>query len=133
MDEPSDPKNAGRMPERRAEGRTPLDIGARVVLLDGRSACTIENISFRGARIVSDLPAKVGDQGFLQRGGLDQFFAVNWADEGACGVSFDRELPSKIVRDLCDAAEGGAENEEARLREIGREWVAGTVGHSRDS
>ena len=120
-------------PSRRVEDRARLDIGAKVVLLDGRFACKIEDISHKGARIFADLPLEVGDQGFLQHDGLDQFFAVNWARDGSFGLSFDRELPPETMAALRQVAENYDDHREARLREFGRDWVAGRLGHATDA
>lgn len=131
MDKSSEPATSNA-PGRRVEERARLDIAARVVLLEGQFACTIEDISHKGARIIAELPIKVGDQGFLQHDGLDQFFAVNWVRDGSCGLSFDRALPPDIVRSLREVADDYDNHRAERLRQFGREWVEGRTGHSID-
>lgn len=111
---------------RRGGARARLNIPARLVLLDGYFGCTVENLSRAGARIACERELRRGDQGILKRDGLDQFFVVQWVRGGSCGLRFDDKLVSEeAIRELRQLSDFYEEDEDAGLREFGREWVQG--------
>ena len=114
---------AGR---RRGGARARLNIPARLVLLDGYCPCTVENLSRAGARIACERELRRGDQGILKRDGLDHFFIVQWVREGTCGLRFDDNLVTEeAIRALRMLSDLHDEDDEAGLREFGRNWVQG--------
>lgn len=111
---------------RRGGARARLNIPARLVLLDGYCPCTVENLSPAGARIACERELRRGDQGLLKRDGLDQFFIVQWGRGGSYGLRFDDHLVTEeAIRELRMLSDIRQEDEEAGLREFGREWVQG--------
>jgi hypothetical protein len=117
---------------RRRNARARLNIPARLVLLDGQCSCTIENISREGARVVTDHPLKLGDQGILRNNGLDQFFTVHWVRDGHFGLNLDDPIAEETILELRRLADNFESHRQAGLREIGREWVEGRSGSSID-
>jgi hypothetical protein len=116
----------GATGRRRGGARARLNIPARLVLLDGYCTCTVENLSRAGARITCDRELNRGDQGILKRDGLDQFFFVQWVRGGTCGLRFDDTLVSEeAIRELRQLSDLQDEDEDASLRQYGREWVQG--------
>jgi len=116
---------------RRLDARARLKIPARLVLLYGNCSCTVADISRRGACVAADQELKVGDHGILQRHGLDHFFTVHWVRDGRCGLSFEEAVPKETILSLRHLAENYESSTKEQLREFGREWVEGTVGHIR--
>jgi hypothetical protein len=115
---------------RRSNARARLNIPARVVLLDGYCGCTVENLSRKGARIVCEWELRRGDQGILQRDGLDQFFTVQWVRDGACGLNFEDPVPDESIVALRQVADNFEHHTTERMRDLGREWVEGRAGHT---
>ena len=126
------PAGFGTAAGRRGNARARLNIPARIVLLDGYCGCTVENLSRDGARVVCEWELKRGDQGIIQREGLDQFFTVRWVRDGSCGLNFDDPVAEETIfalRRLADDYEGYSEG---RAREFGRKWAQGDGPQSND-
>jgi hypothetical protein len=119
---------AGANAGRRSSPRARLNIPAQLVLLDGKCYCMVDNLSREGARIVPENELSVGDEGILQRDGLDQFFVVSWVDDGRCGLRFEEAVDDELVLALRRIADDYDNLREQQLREIGREWVEGRIG-----
>lgn len=117
---------------RRRNARARLNIPARIVLLDGYVGCTVENLSNKGARIACDRGLKRGDQGILKRDGLDEFFTVRWVRDECCGLRFDEAVSDDAIRELRQLADYYESDGRAQIREFGRDWVEGRIGHAED-
>ena len=121
---------SGAVTNRRTNARARLEIPARLILLDGQCRCTVDNLSREGARISCDQELEIGSHGILQRDGLEGFFTVQWAKEGHYGLNFDDPIQKPVILALRQIADDYDGHREESLREFGREWVAGTAGHS---
>ena len=116
----------------RSSARAELGIPGKLVLLDGNSACMVENISRKGACVLTRGALAKGAHGVVQCEGLDNFFEVEWEKDGRFGVSFDTVVPKDVILRLRHLAETREDGVDESAWKFGREWVEGTAGHSAD-
>ena len=76
------------------------DAPARLVLLAGEFECALEDISTSGARIITDVPLRTGNQGILRCSPLDVLFSVCWTEGKSAGLQFDEEASLGTIRQL---------------------------------
>lgn len=115
---------------RRACSRVRLRLPAKVMLLGGTSACTLESLSACGARIVSDKDLEEGSAGVLECDGVKAFFTVAWAQDHRFGLEFDKHQPDQLLRDLRWHSDHFDLAEELQRETFAREWVEGEIASS---
>jgi len=97
-----------------------------LTILDGVFDCAIEDVSATGARFVSDVPFKTGQEGILLCQQLEVLFSVVWTDRKSAGVKFEEEVPLGVIRTLRWHNDRYRDVHNADLREIIEDWAAGT-------
>ena len=85
---------------RRSAERFKVLVPARLVLLAGEFECALEDISTSGARIITDVPLRTGNQGILRCSPLDVLFLVCWTEGKSAGLQFDEEASLGTIRQL---------------------------------
>lgn len=82
---------------RRAAPRARVLLPATLVLTNTSLPCIIENIASGGARVHLERPPRVGSAAYLLCGGLELFGSVAWVDGQRFGMTFDEELPPRVI------------------------------------
>lgn len=85
--------------ERRAVARTLVDCHARLHLPSGYRHGKLANISELGARMELDRPPPPGATVLLLWRTHEAFCKVAWANETACGLTFERPLRAHVLED----------------------------------
>lgn len=78
--------------ERRRSARFTIDIPVTLRTISGDRECRMANISDTGAKLETAEPPREGISGWLIMGEEELYCTVIWANEGACGVEFERAL-----------------------------------------
>ena len=69
-------------------------------LPSGDRSVHLVDLSEEGARLHVDYPPPVGALAILKRDSFEIYCNVTWANESACGVTFDRPITSTLVFEL---------------------------------
>lgn len=86
--------------ERRRSARFTIDIPATLRTISGDRPCRMANISDNGAKLETAEPPKEGVSGWLVMGSEEIYCTVIWANDGACGVEFERALGEDRLIDI---------------------------------
>ncbi|RJY08688.1 PilZ domain-containing protein [Aurantiacibacter aquimixticola] len=96
------------LPERRSGPRTRVDCLAKMLMPSGDRPGRLFDISANGARFHTEVPPAKGSSGILDWTVHEAYCHVTWSAPGMCGVTFDKPLNAKALRDTIDAAAAGA-------------------------
>lgn len=112
-------------PGRSAE-RLSVLLPGKLTIFDGHYDCAIEDVSQTGARLIADVPLKIGQQGIMKCHPLDELFRVVWTDGKTAGIRFDTKVALGLVRTLRWHNDRYRKRHDAELSEIVQDWAAGT-------
>jgi len=111
---------------RRTADRFRVLMPGTLTILDGVFDCAIEDVSATGARFISDVPFKQGQEGILLCQPLEVLFSVAWTDRKTVGVKFEEEVPVGVIRTLRWHNDRFRDQHNAELKEIIEDWASGT-------
>lgn len=94
--------------DRRAAVRSRVDCPVQLRMPSGDRMGRLIDISERGARLQLENPPREGASAMLQWGSQEVFCEVAWANEGACGVFFERPLLPEILIETTGAGDESA-------------------------
>jgi hypothetical protein len=102
---------------RREHSRLRVRLPARLTTLDGKASAVLTDLSFGGAKLLTNCILRPGQQAVLDWDRFEAFGTISWVREGMCGLRFDEFLEGKALiatRDLNDAEHLPSERELAR-------------------
>jgi len=123
--QPSGGYSQYRRAGRRAASRVRLRIPATIILLSGKYACQLDDLSQTGARLTIDPPPPPHASGVLVINGLEAFGEVVWSSMGRAGMAFDEPMPLEQVIAVRHYADSFAEHEQNARERMVREFVMG--------
>ena len=94
--------------DRRASVRSRVDCSVQLRMPGGDRLGRLIDISEKGARLQLDNPPRAGVTAMLQWGAHEIFCEVAWANEGACGVFFERPLLREVLIETTGAGDESA-------------------------
>ncbi|WP_209347319.1 PilZ domain-containing protein [Pontixanthobacter sp. CEM42] len=113
-------------PDQRAAERFRVLMPGSITLLDGVFNCAIEDISLSGARFITDVPLRKGQEGILLCSPLEVLFSVVWTDGNIAGVHFEEEITLGTVRTLRWHNDRFRNQHDAALLNLVQEWASET-------
>lgn len=90
-------KQVVTQPERRAVRRYSVDCAAKLKMLGGDRDGRLSDLSETGARLETRSPPAEGASGLLAWGDQEHFCKVIWANDGSCGLLFERPISLAVV------------------------------------
>lgn len=96
---------AAVLPDRRVARRYLVDCPARMVMSGGERDGRLSDLSEHGARLDTLQPPPAGTTGFLRWGSEEHYCKVIWANDGCCGLQFERPIARAIVEATCSHVE----------------------------
>ena len=113
---------------RRSAVRQTVAMPASMFSLEHSRVVIVEDISTTGAKLTGAELPKLGEDVWIKAGPVDAFGTVVWADDFACGVTF--EQPLNDAEDNFIQAEGrmmSLTKLTAAEREALADWRSGTI------
>lgn len=86
--------------ERRRTHRFPVEIAVALRTVNGTRSCRLGNVSDAGASLELDNPPAAGVSGWLVMGGEEVYCQVVWSNATACGIEFERALPTATLEGI---------------------------------
>ena len=117
----SETVNSGR----RTAPRLRLGLPGQFLAVRGNLRCIVTNLSQTGVLMAVEEALKVGDEGYLRCGPIDQFMIVKRRDRGFNALEFERPLSHEFVLSVRAYQETFAEREKADLLANARAWSKG--------
>lgn len=102
-----------------------LRIPATIILLSGKYACRLDDLSQTGARITMDSPPPPGASGVLAVKEFEAFGEVIWRSANRIGIAFDEPAPLDQVVAVRHFADSFAEHEQTARERMVRDFVLG--------
>jgi hypothetical protein len=93
------PAGQGYNPERRSIRRFLVDCPASLRTVGGTHNGRITDLSEKGARFEAPALPPSGIDAMLDWGLNEVFCRIAWRKDGACGVSFEQEIPTYLVEE----------------------------------
>jgi len=114
---------------RRREARLRVQLGARLITLDGTASAVMADISGTGARLhAAGLPLRPGEEAVLQWCGREAFGVVVWAEGGQCGMCFYDQIAGPDLAEIRRINDRRGEPTAAEaVRDAARAFVQGQV------
>lgn len=102
-----------------------LRIPATIILLSGRYACRLDDLSQSGARITIEAVPPPRASGVLVVNGFEAFGEVVWSSTGRAGLAFDEPMPLDQVIAIRHFADSYADHEQKARERMVRDFVQG--------
>jgi hypothetical protein len=115
--EPLRPDRDRPVAGRRAHSRLRVRLPARLITLDGTSGAILTDLSFGGAKLITNCVLRPRQQAVLAWHRFESFGTVSWVHDGMCGLNFEEFVKPDVLlatRDLYDADYLPSERELAR-------------------
>ena len=110
---------------RRTAPRLRLSLPGQFLAVRGNLRCIITNMSQTGVLMAVEETLKVGDEGYLGCGPIDQFMIVKRCDRGFNALAFECPVSHELVLRVRKYQETFAEREKAELLANARAWSEG--------